>query len=110
MGVLPGPIEGDEQSERLVRLVLSSCRVELLPGHGNSVCEVVEFSGLLQHLLLSVEPSRCDVWSADSEDSTPILAFVALVSSSRSSSLGCHHQNMFLLTQPLVTKWLWISN
>ena len=37
-----------------------------------------------------VEPSRCDVWLADSESSTSsILGFVALVHSSRSSCSVC---------------------
>ena len=65
----------------------------------------------------SLEPSRCDVWSADSEDSTfSILAFVALVHSSCPVIIS-----MFpaVATSPLpdrgggvnalVTEFLWIS-
>ena len=79
---------------------------------------------VLQHTP-SVEPSRCDVWSADSEDSTsPIFAFAAFVHSSRSSCLVCVAliikacscsrcftliTEMIFRVNALVTEWLRIS-
>ena len=92
-------------SERQHARLVLCCQVELcgrvdfFSGHGSNVCEVggiclssMEQQHHLQHTS-SVEPPRCDVWSANSEDSTPhslsspIFEFFALVPSSRSRSM-----------------------